>query len=50
MPVLLLSSGFVASPQVDLPPVDSLTLRDASYLIGRGCLYSLNRTRYGVLV
>ena len=42
MPVLPLSFGFVASPQVDLPPVDSLTLRGASYHIGLGCLYSLN--------
>ena len=50
MPVLPLSSGFMASPQVDLPPVDSLTLRDATYHIVRGCLYSLNRTRYVVLV
>ena len=42
MPVLPLSSGFMASPQVDLPPMDSLTLRDGSYHIGLGCLYSLS--------
>ena len=50
MPVLPLSSGFMASPQVDLPPMDSLPVRDGSYHIGLGCLYSLNRTRYVVLV
>ena len=44
VPVLPLSSGFMVSPQVNLPPMDSLTLRGGSYHIGLGCLYSLNRT------